>query len=118
MQLDTRGGKFPECKDVEFRITDVPELQDDETSWLFNFTAEVDGVKKTYKERFWPERMKDLALAIGFKESVPGVFDWEPTKCMGRTVKADIEHQVQTKGKNAGNSFPRMVNIRRDEIPF
>ena len=118
MQLDTRGDMFPVVKDVMFTVIEVPELQDDERSWKFQFSAVVDGVHKKYTERFWPEGMKSLALATGGKESVPGVFDWEPTACLNKSVLADIEHQEQKKGKNAGKVFPRMVNIRPSEIPF
>lgn len=118
MNLDTRGRMFPASKDVKFTITEVPELQDDEVSWMFKFNAIVDGAPRPYQERFWPEGMKNLALATGGKESVPGVFDWEPTNCVNQTVLADIEHQEQKKGKNQGKTFPRMVNIRPSDIPF
>lgn len=118
MNLDTRGEMFPASKDVKFTITEVPELQDDGRSWKFKFKAIIDGADKSYIERFWPEGMKALAMATGGKESVPGVFEWEPTECLNQTVLADIEHQEQKKGKNQGKTFPRMVNIRPSDIPF
>src|ERR1700692_3595823 len=116
MQLDTRGEMFPAVKDKVFKVADVPELQDDGQAWKFKFEVQVDGVDRIYTERFWPQGMKVLASCLGFKESVPGVFEWEPTACMGKSVVADIEHQEQKKGKNIGKTFPRMVNIK--EIPF
>lgn len=118
MNLDTRGEMFPASKDVKFTIVSIPELQDDERSWKFQFKAIVDGAPRNYTERFWPEGMRTLAMATGGKESVPGVFEWEPTQCLNKTVIADIEHQEQRKGKNIGKTFPRMVNIRSSDIPF
>lgn len=116
MKLDTRGGMFPVVKDTLFTVKEIPQLQDDGVSWGFKFNASVEGVDKEYKERFWPERMKDLATALGFKEEIPGVYEWEPTECLNKSVTADIEHQKQEKGKNKDKVFPRMVNIR--ELPF
>jgi len=118
MNLDTRGEMFPASKDVKFTVREIPELQDDETSWKFKFSAIVDGAPRNYTERFWPQGMKQLAIATGGKESVPGVFEWEPTECLNKTIVADIEHQTQEKGKNIGKTFARMVNIRPSDIPF
>ena len=116
MILDTRGEMFPAVKDKLFTVIEIPELQDDGASWKFKFKADVDGAERTYTERFWPRSMKELASCLGFKENVPGVFEWEPTLCLNKSITADIEHQTQEKGKNAGKVFPRMVNIK--ELPF
>lgn len=116
MQLDTRGKMFPEVKDKMFTVLSIPELQDDGVSWKFQFKAEIEGADRVYTERFWPEKMKPIAMALGFKESVPGVFEWEPTACLNKSMIADISHETQEKGKNAGKVFPRMVNCK--ELPF
>lgn len=119
MRMDTRGERFPEVKDATFVIKEIPAMADDGVSWKFKFETVIDDIPKNYTERLWPGFLADLLKGLRFKEIEEGVFDFEPAACLDRSVKADVVHQTQSKGKNAGKIFPRMVNIRPgDEIPF
>jgi hypothetical protein len=121
MRLDTRGEMFPEGKNLIFKVATIPGLADDGVSWKWDFETVIDSEKKIYKERFWPGFLPLLLRVLKVPETTPGVFDFDPPKVLDSFFKADIVHQEQKKGKNAGKKFPRMVNIAAladDEIPF
>ena len=115
MELDTNRDLFPEGK-FRFRISEVPEEgvtnNGNYPFFKFSFMAPVEGEEQPYQERFMRWTMGPLCRALGFKETRPGKFIFEPTECLGREVEATIAHEKIEKGASAGQVVARMKDIK------
>lgn len=123
MRIDTRGNIFPECTDVVFEVSNVPEQgswPSGGSYWKFEFKANIKGEIKDYSENFGGGFLGPILKALEFQElkEEPGVFDFEPTLALGRTIKVSIKHEVAKKGKSAGKTFARMYDFKSSDIPF
>ena len=113
MMLDTNGELFPKGRYI-FRVADVPAMEEvgQYTGWRWIFEVETDEGTRSYSERFMVWLLAPLVRALDFKEVTPGRFEFEPTDALGRSVVARIEHVTLDKGKSAGKTVARMMDIQ------
>lgn len=110
MMLDTNGEIFPEGKYM-FRVTDVPQEVDVKgyVAWQWTFEAQTDDGPATYNERFMVWLLAPLVRALGYPETSPGKFDFEPVQALNRCVMATIKHVTLEK---SGKTVARMTDIQ------
>lgn len=115
---DTNPDIFPEGE-YEFVATKVPIKKLGQNSgkpyYQFYFETMVEDSLRDYTEMRMPWQCADLLRAFGFKETKPGVFEWEKTEVPGKRIKAKIVHEADR--KDATKKRPRLTEIV-ESIPF
>lgn len=91
---------YPECT-VIIQVTGVKlkSKKDDESVkfyvWSFD-TLQADNaeIENELQFLFFSSQMGELLEALGYAETSPGKYDWDDEEVVGKTVKANIVHEI------------------------
>lgn len=80
-----------------FRIAAYPQPIKAGEFDKFQFEFQMEGQERPIKTSFFPNQMKGLLIALGFKEVEPGIFDGDIQDAYGKYVSADLYSEEYTK---------------------
>lgn len=126
----TESTSFTICPEGEhlFEVSEVGEAQTKNFDPMAKLTLTPRGgkgtVAKVYDNIVIPKegsvawkimgRTKRFLHCIG--EPHEGQFDWDTARWVGKIVKANIEHEIQKEGKNAGKPRAIVANYVLDDV--
>jgi len=95
VKIDTNG-KGIEPGEYVFTVVAYPQAIKAGEFDKFEFLFGMDGQERPIKMSFFPNQMKGLLEALGFK-ATDGVFDCDITEAFGKFVKAELYSEEYTK---------------------
>jgi hypothetical protein len=98
-----------------FRIASYPQQIKAGEFDKFQFEFQMNDQDRPIKLSFFPNQMKDLLSALGFKEVEPGVFDGDITEAYGCYVNADLYSEEYTKKDGSKGMARKLRNFRKAE---
>lgn len=112
-QTNTSGfSLYPECS-VVLKVTGVvlKSKRDDSSVkfyvWSFDtLQSDNETIENELQFLFFSSQMGGLLTALGCTETSPGKFDWDDEEVKGKTIRADITHQILK-----GDTKHTLINI-------
>lgn len=86
--------------------------------FVFEYLNEEKTIE-THEQFFLPWMLGDLLRACQCKEIKPGVFSWDKEDVVGKTIDAEIIHEINK--KDPTKTMVNMIKIKeseKEEIPF